>query len=166
MIRLHTINFLHLHWALQLHYLIVLSILHVDVLVICVGIYFIWTWLCCFIVGQKSFVLWQQFKYHIISFVLDGVGMWMVIPPESLVPFYWKPNMIRMLTLYIPLKKVSIKLTKHKIEPIDFLFLLPLLLTIFTSTTSGHHVCFLTINLMFFSFPVPAMSQGPYNGCG
>lgn len=90
----------------------------------------------------------------------------MVVPPESLVSFYWKPNMVRVLTLYIPLQEVRIKLTKHKIEPIDMLSLLTLLLTIFPSTTSGHDLCLLTIYLMFFSFPVPAMSQGPYYGRG
>ena len=90
----------------------------------------------------------------------------MVVSPEGFVPFYWKSIMISVFGLRFPLKKVSIELTKHKIKPIDLLFLLSLLLFILASTASGHHLCFLTIYLMFFPFPVPAMSQGPYYGCG
>lgn len=71
-----------------------------------------------------------------------------------------------MLTFYLSLKKVCIKLTKNEIEPMNILFLLTFLLFIFASATSGHHFCFLTNNLMFFPFSVPTMSQGPYYGRG
>lgn len=71
--------------------------------------------------------------------------------------------MIYILTLYIPLKKVGIKLAKHEIQPFYLFLWLTLLLTIFGFAPIGHYLCLLTVQLVLLSFPILAIGQGPNN---